>query len=735
MKFLIFSFLVFSSIFTKAQLPQKSENYLSKIFYLEEQVNASNKKNYSSANITRGPYLQLPSPTSMDLVWQTDITEIGRVCYSTNMITTENNAIFCVNEVTATTKHHISLNTLTANQRYYYSLGSTPNSVIEVGDKYTFRTPPTSVDNSITTKIWITGDPSEGSYIHRHNNVINGFKTYQAANPSAAELDLWLLLGDNAYTFGLDSEYQSGFFDKYDDDNIGISTSNHIMKQTPIMPCIGNHDYYQGGPISFPEISMLENQNQLSSGPVTVINQFGLANSVSRILKSNHYYDIFKLPTNGYKGKYSTSDNTDKKAYYSYNHNNIHFVCLDSYGFYDNYMLFANMPNAPNTNTNNPQLQWLIADLNSNTQKWTIMYFHHPPYARSGGHYSDLTESDEFILKGIRENLVKYLDEKNYKIDLVIGGHSHSYERSKLLKGHHSSENTYNPTIHNNPNLNPNLNSFATSSGSYNSEGSCPYLKSSEITKANEGIVYVVAGSSAQLQQSTHSNPDGTNLKGHLALNGAQFNIPNSSDRGTIQDQKGGSVYIEVKDNVLISKFIDEDGIVGDQFTIIKDVNITPPNVLQISETDGTDLQNITTPIDWPIPTPTYKLINQYSGLVGTYSTTSIPVITPDIGAIYSITDQYGCVKHDFRFTFNGSCWGNVTINNKFYPTPSPEYVYSSGTITSTSQIINLANVSFIAKNANHLVTTGSGILFQAELGAIFSATINPSIICPPVGL
>jgi hypothetical protein len=49
--------------------------------------------------------------------------------------------------------------------------------------------------------------------------------------------------------------------------------------------------------------------------------------------------------------------------------------------------------------------------------------------------------------------------------------------------------------------------------------------------------------------------------------------------------------------------------------------------------------------------------------------------------------------------------------------------------------IKNMANVSFISKVHNNLVTTGTGVLFQAELGAIFSNTINTSISCPPGGM
>ena len=401
-------------------------------------------------------------------------------------------------------------------------------------------------------------------------------------------------------------------------------------------------------------------------------------------------------------------------------------------------MLYGNIPIPVGGASTNPQFNWLVADLNAAKLdpniKWNIMFWHHSPYTRGGGHFSDDIVADEYILKGIRENLIKYLDDAEYKVDLVLNGHSHSYERSKLLKNHDGLEASFNSATHNNPNLIPGYNSNANSNGKFNSSISCPYIKSSS-NSINEGVIYVLTGSAGQLQTSAL-----TKTIGHLALNGASFplSIANPNSRGTIQEEKGGSFYLEIKDNRLDAMFIEEGtGSIKDNFTIMKDVNTGPTIVNQIHQNELPGQS----PALQTIPTPTWPGVSQFTITNASGTTSSllpagfINVPKPDIGAIYTIKDQYGCLSQTYRFTFNGSCWGNVTINNTFYPTPTPEVVSSSGTITSSSLIKNMANVSFISKVHNNLVTIGTGVLFQAELGAIFSDTINPSILCPPGGM
>jgi acid phosphatase type 7 len=665
--------------------------------------------------ITRGPYLQLPHPTGIQVRWRTNTPLVGRVCFGTS----SGSLTTCVNDLNTvpSNDHIVSLTGLIPYTTYFYSAQHTTGTLVESSVNHKFRTPVTGTDfydANKTTRIWVTGDASEeippGSKTPRQDEVLNGFKTYQAANPGSKDLDLWLLLGDNAYVNGTDSEYSTGFFDPYDDMNTAFPgvTNNHIMKQTPIMPCVGNHDYYAGGPIpGLSSSSPIETLNQLPSSSFTVVNSGGSANSNFRINKNNPFFDIFSLPSNGFASKYSTSTGASKKGYYSYNHNNIHFVCLDSYGFYDDYLIYGGLPTYPSTATANPQMSWLINDLANNTQKWTIMYWHHAPYTRGGGHFSDQTVGDEFILKGIREKLIEYLDAANYKIDLVLNGHSHSYERSRLLKGHHSDESTFTGSVHNN-----NAAANANHNGKFTSAAlECPYIKNTS-SATNEGIVYVVTGSAGQLQKTnTPTTGIGPNI-GHLALNGATFSsspAPGITSRGTIQEEKGGSFYIEVTDNRLDAKFIEETtGAVTDKFTIFKDVNPAAVTVRNIMPGLDSDPSNILLNAGLhfgdfvSLSGPTISGTQGFgSGLFG-YITN---VVTPQIGPLYTISDATGCLTEKVRFHFTPDCWPlstGVTINNLF-DSPVIEHIRSAGTVTAKNTVMPNTKVIFEAVKSINL--------------------------------
>ena len=107
----------------------------------------------------------------------------------------------------------------------------------------------------------------------------------------------------------------------------------------------------------------------------------------------------------------------------------LQFVSLDSYGQESGLRLYDTLQNA--------QVNWLKQDLAANTQKWTILYWHHPPFTM-GSHNSDI----EPELINIRQNLLPIIEK--YKVDMILCGHSHTYERSKLMKGYFGFEANFN---------------------------------------------------------------------------------------------------------------------------------------------------------------------------------------------------------------------------------------------------------------------------------------------------
>ena len=60
-----------------------------------------------------------------------------------------------------------------------------------------------------------------------------------------------------------------------------------------------------------------------------------------------------------------------------------------------------------------------------------------------GSHNSD-TEKE---LVDIRENLIPVLD--RYGVDIVLAGHSHDYERSRMMHGYYGNDSSFNAAAYN----------------------------------------------------------------------------------------------------------------------------------------------------------------------------------------------------------------------------------------------------------------------------------------------
>ena len=427
-----------------------------------------------SQKITRGPYLQMSTPTSMMIRWRTDVAVASKINYGS----AQNTLSSSKSDDTPKTEHIINIDNLKPNTKYFYGVASGNTNLQAGADNFFMTNPPVGTEQKV--RIWALGDMGMGT--EQETKVYQQYLKYT----DKSHTNLWLLMGDNAYAQGIDWEFQLRFFEYYQ--------TERLMKQTVLMPCPGNHDY-----------SPTPN-NYIIEDPLVA------------------YFNIFSVPTKGEAGGVASGS----KAYYSYNYANIHFISLDSYGREDaDRSMFSR---------ESKQMIWLEKDLKANKQKWTIVYWHHPPYTMASRN-SDI----EVDLKTIREGVVPLLDK--YKVDMVLNGHSHVYERSQMMKGHYGLAATFNQKV----------NSASTSTGLYNnSKDSCPYVKDSKAPD-NEGIIYVVNGCGA-------SNSGAVNTLTHKSMV--------YSDKTS-----AGSLLIEVEGNRLDAKFITEDGSVMDQFTILKDVN------------------------------------------------------------------------------------------------------------------------------------------------------------------
>jgi hypothetical protein len=487
---------------------------------------------------------EFASNASVTIRWRTNVATVGRVVYSSEPeyeLLGQGSPI--AEEAAPTTEHKITLTGLKANQQYRYYIGATvvtqPPSfpvILEKSPDHFFKTPPLPGTKQ-KVKMWVLGDFGYTNpyppVANRQDSVIAAWKDFMTVNKTGP-MDLWLWLGDNAYEQGTDQEYQRRIFLK------DSTRYDFMFRQTPFYGTPGNHDYYDG---------------------TKTVDDLKL----KRFNKDIHYYSVVDNFKNGEGG----GEPSLTEAYYSFDYANIHFISLDTYGFEkqgdDSRSILA---------ANSVQEQWLRRDLaraNANPAiNWVIVFTHMPPYT-GGSHNSD-TE-DELIY--VRQNLVPILDD--YKVDLFVTGHSHGYERSRLMRGLKTASADFASATHN-PVLTSNAQDNARYDGTPNS---CFYYKNSAATK-NEGIVYVVNGGGGR---GPEPNPD-NNFRNRPLV---------AKLMAASHLSGGGSMYLEVENKRLTAKFVAANKQILDQFTIFKDLDgFTVPetdNVTRTAICECTDAQ------------------------------------------------------------------------------------------------------------------------------------------------
>ena len=271
-----------------------------------------------------------------------------------------------------------------------------------------------------------------------------------------------------------DNAYYHGTDNEYQ--RAVFNTYPQVLPRTVLWPTLGNHD----------------------------------GDTADSTTESGPYYDIFSLPRNGEAGGVASGT----EAYYSFDYGNMHFICLDSYG--------------TDRSADGAMMTWLEADLAANDKEWVIAFWHVSPYSK-GNHDSD--REDQAI--SMRQNAVPLLE--RYGVDLVLTGHTHSYERSYLIDGHYGLSDTFTDALKKTP-------------GDGSATGDGAYRKPATVGAPHAGAVYVVAGNAGLIK--TGGSLD------HPAMP-VSFRIL-------------GSMVLDVNGNRLDAKFLGSTGDIWDAFTILK---------------------------------------------------------------------------------------------------------------------------------------------------------------------
>ncbi len=267
------------------------------------------------------------------------------------------------------------------------------------------------------------------------------------------------------------------------------------------------------------------------------------------------------------------------EAYYAVNYGNVHFVSLDSYGYDEGKYPFSD--------PNSPQYKWLDKDLAANTSLWTIVFFHHPPYTKRS-HDSD----GEAELRIIREALVPLFDK--HKVDLVLNGHSHVYERSYLMKDHTGLSFTFDKNRH-----------VVQDTKALYTKDSAP------IINKDQGTVYMTIGSA-----------------GRLDWNGRFETLPAAVYANV---EIGGSSIFTIQDNRLDSEWICADGQVRDRFIMFKNVSKRSEKRIDLG-------QSVELTASWP---------GTYRWSTGQVNTRTITV-QPQSDMVVMVRDSLGYLVDEF---------------------------------------------------------------------------------------
>ncbi|NRB58953.1 MAG: metallophosphoesterase [Winogradskyella sp.] len=348
-------------------------------------------------------------------------------------------------------------------------------------------------------RFWFLGHTGNGSATN--TTAVNVRDQYYSYIGSN-DTDGIFLTGDNGGSQGNDQQYQASVFGMFDDK----------LKNSMLWSCIGNLD----GP---------------SSDTAT---------------QTGTYYDVFNFPTSGESGGMASGT----ESYYSFDYGNIHFIVLNS--FDEDRSIGGTMYN------------WALNDIQNTTQKWIVALWHHPPYS-GGWHPSEGLDfygvPAEVQLIEMRENFIPMLESNG--VDLVVGGHCESYERSYLINGHYGLSASFDLSIHA---------VGVTGSGDGKSSGDGVYSKSEIGDDAGLGTVYTVLSNSATSV---------TKLFNHNAI----FYSPGYSH---------GSCVLEVEGNNLTLRYINESGTEEDNFTIHKGPDYVYDNGWQ----DGNNPNGIATNLE-----------------------------------------------------------------------------------------------------------------------------------------
>ncbi len=270
--------------------------------------------------------------------------------------------------------HHYetTMDNLLPDSTYEYRIRD--EAWLNISESHTFKTASSSHDEF---SFMVLADPQENSvlgYMAYSHVLLNAMDTFDQP------IDFNLFVGDIVNDADIRMEWDAFF-----------TYSSPFIYDTPLVATTGNHD------------------------------MAGISGDRMLNLEFDGY---FNLPNNG--PTYDSFDDIenddrpgtiDQGKTYSFDYQNTHFVSINSEVLCDGTTACA----VSDQSAIDRLKTWLISDLTSHSQKWTIVYLHRGPYSLS---------YDNSV---IREELTSLFD--TYDVDIVVSGHDHQYSRSIYQNG------------------------------------------------------------------------------------------------------------------------------------------------------------------------------------------------------------------------------------------------------------------------------------------------------------
>jgi 3',5'-cyclic AMP phosphodiesterase CpdA len=217
------------------------------------------------AQVTRQPYLHLPTPTSVVVRWQSGTGDIGKVRYGSSLSSLTNTIVESDEE---RIYHQVLLSGLAPNTKYFYTVDGSSKGTSE---QY-FVTAP-SAGTSAPVRIWVISDFGQTNSKNNERRL-ETVAQWRSFNNNSYHASVVLSLGDQTEDDAL-YQLQHNYFNQLE----------NVLRSSPLYPTVGNHD-----------------------GHDSLFN----------------YKRTFTLPSRGEAG--GVASGTEK--YYSFDYANIHVVSL-----------------------------------------------------------------------------------------------------------------------------------------------------------------------------------------------------------------------------------------------------------------------------------------------------------------------------------------------------------------------------------------------------------------------